>query len=92
MYSTLDTFLGLKDFPERPSSTPIRKQRNLELSAEEKEYNKNHSRKKILIEHIICRLKKYRILADVFRNKLRKYNTMSDIVTGLKNYRMVNHT
>jgi hypothetical protein len=54
MYSTLDTFLGLeKDFPERPSSTPIRKQRNLELSAEEKEYNKNHSRKKILIEHTI---------------------------------------
>ena len=30
-----------------------RKQRNLELSAEEKEYNKSHSRKKILIEHTI---------------------------------------
>ena len=30
-----------------------RKQRNLELSAEEKEYNKNHSRKRIVIEHTI---------------------------------------
>ena len=30
-----------------------RKQRNLELYAKEKEYNKNNSRKKILIEHTI---------------------------------------
>ena len=55
MYLTLDTPLGLeKDFPaEQLSSTPIRKKRNLELSSEEKEYNKNHSKKKILIEHTI---------------------------------------
>ena len=38
----------------------------------QKEYNKNHSKKRIVIEHTICRLKKYRILADVFRNKLKK--------------------
>jgi hypothetical protein len=50
----LDTFLGVeKDFSEQKSSIPIRKQKNLDLSAEEKEYNKNHSRKKILIEHTI---------------------------------------
>jgi hypothetical protein len=41
MYSNLDTFFGVeKDFPaEQLSSTPIRKQRNFELSAEEKEHN-----------------------------------------------------
>jgi hypothetical protein len=55
MYSNLDTFFGVeKDFPaEQLSSIPIRKQRNFELSAEEKEHNKNHSRKRILIEHTI---------------------------------------
>jgi len=41
--------------------------------------------------HVICRLKKYRILADVFRNKLKKYNKVSDIVSGLINYRVMNH-
>jgi hypothetical protein len=35
-------------------------------------------------------LKKYRILADVFRNRLRKYNKVSDIVSGLINYRIMN--
>jgi len=84
-------YLGVeKDFPEQISSLPNRKKRNQELSAEEKEYNKSHSKKRIVIEHTICRLKKYRILADVFRNRLRKYNKVSDIVSGLVNYRIMN--
>ena len=84
-------YLGVeKDFPEQKSSIPIRKQRNQQdLSQEEIDYNIIHSKKRIVIEHAICRLKKYRILADVFRNKLRKYNKMSDIVSGLVNYRIM---
>ena len=78
-----------KDFPEQLSSLPKKKKRNLELSQEEKDYNKNHSRKRIVIEHTICRLKKYRIMNDVFRNRLRKYNRISDIVAGLINYRIM---
>ena len=84
-------YLGIeKDFPEQLSSIPQRKKRNLDLSAEEMEYNKIHSKKRIVIEHAICRLKKYRILADVFRNRLKKYNKVSDIVAGLINYRIMN--
>ncbi len=85
-------YLGVgKDYPKQISSLPYRKKRNHKLSKEEKEYNKNHSKKRIIIEHSICRLKKYRILADVFRNKLRKYNKVSDIVSGLINYKIMNH-
>ena len=83
-------YLGVeKDFPEQLSSIPNRKKRNLELTQEEIEYNKIHAKKRIVIEHTICRLKKYRILADIFRNKLRKYNKVSDIVSGLINYRIM---
>ena len=86
-------YLGVeKEFPEQKSSIHIRKKRNQELSQEEeKEYNKNHSKKRIVIEHTICRLKKYRIMSDIFRNRLRKYNRISDIVSGLVNYRILNH-
>ena len=80
-----------KDCPDQLSALPYKKKRNHEdLSQEEKEYNKIHSKKRIVIEHTICRLKKFRILADVFRNKLRKYNKVSDIVAGLVNYRITN--
>jgi DDE superfamily endonuclease len=83
-------YLGVeKDFPEQISSLPNRKKRSQkDLSHEEKECNRNHhSRKRIVIEHTICRLKKYRIMGDIFRNRLRKYNRVSDIVSGLVNYR-----
>ncbi|HEY6537102.1 MAG TPA: transposase family protein [Candidatus Nitrosocosmicus sp.] len=65
-------YLGVEtDFLEQLSSIPNRKQRNLELSQEEKEYNMDHSKKRIVIEHTICRLKKYRIMSDIFRNRLK---------------------
>jgi hypothetical protein len=84
-------FLGVeKDFPEHLSSLPIKKEKGCELTAEEKEYNRDHSAKRIMIEHVICRLKKYRIMNDVFRNRLRKYDRISDIVSGLVNYRIMN--
>ena len=91
MYLTLDTLDVETDFLEQLSFIPNRKKRNRDLSQEEKEYNINHSKKRIVIEHTICRLKKYRIMSDVFRNRLKKYNRISDIVIGLVNYRIMNH-
>jgi len=83
-------YLGVeKDFPQQISSLPNRKERNLQSSVEQKEFNRGHAKKRIVIEHTICRLKKYRILADVFRNRLNKHNKISDIVSGLINYRIM---
>ncbi len=85
-------FLGAeKDFPEQKSLLPIKKEKNCELTTEEKEYKRNHSAKRIVIEHAICRIKKYRIMNDIFRNRLRKYDRISDIVSGLVNYRIMNN-
>ncbi len=84
-------YLGVgKDYPEQLSSLPYKKKKDQELSAEEKECNKSHSKKRMVIEHTICRMKKYRIMGDIFRNRLRKYNMASDIVSGLVNYRIMN--
>ena len=85
-------YLGVeKDFmPEQLSALPCKKKRNQDLSQEEIDYNIIHSKKRIVVEHTICRLKKYRIMSDIFRNKLRKYDIISDIVSGLVNYRIMN--
>ena len=89
------TFLDIgieKDFSQQLFALPYKEKRNRKSSQEEeKDYNKDHSKKRIVIEHTICRLKKFRILADVFRNKLRKYDNISDIVSGLINYRIMNY-
>ena len=84
---TLDIGVG-KDHPEQLSSLPNKKKKDQGLSAEEKERNKSHSKKRIVIEHtIICRMKKHRIMGDIFRNRLRNYDRVSEIVSGLVNYR-----
>ncbi len=84
-------YLGVeKDFPEQLSALPYRKKRNQKLSQEEKDLNKSHSKRRIVIEHTICKLKKYRIMSDIFKNRLRKYDKVSDIVAGLINYKIMN--
>jgi len=85
-------YLGVeKDFPQQLSALRHKRNRNQEelLPQAEKEHNKIHSKKRIIVEHTICRLKKYRIISDIFRNKLRKYNKISNIVAGLVNYRIM---
>ncbi len=83
-------FLGVeKDFPEQKSSLPFKKNKGKPLPVEEKEYNRIHARARVLIEHAICRIKKFRIMSDVFRNRLKRYNGISDVVSGLVNYRIM---
>jgi hypothetical protein len=83
-------FFGVeKDFPEQKSSLPFKKKRNKPMPVEEKEYNRIHARARVVVEHTICRIKKFRIMCDIFRNRLKRYNRISDIVTGLVNYRVM---
>ena len=63
---------------------PFRKKRKKsELSNEEKRYNRKHSRLRAIAEHTICRIKKFGIMGTKFRNKLRRYDNVSSIVSGL---------
>ena len=51
-------YLGVeKDFPDRLSALPYKKKRNQFLSDDKKEYHKIHSKKRIIVEHTISRLK-----------------------------------
>ena len=84
-------FFGVEtDYSKQKSSLPIKRKKNQILTKKEEEYNRNHSSRRIVVEHAICRLKKYRILNDVFRNRLKKYDRISDMIAGLVNYRIMN--
>jgi hypothetical protein len=84
-------FFGVEtDYSKQKSSLPIKRKKNQILTKKEEEYNRNHSSRRIVVEHAICRLKKYRIMNDVFRNRLRKYDRISDMIAGLVNYRIMN--
>jgi hypothetical protein len=60
-----------------------------ELTCEEKVYNQRLSGERVVVEHAISRVKKFRIMAHEFRNRLKHYDTMTDIVCGLVNLRII---
>ena len=41
------------------------------------------------VEHAISKVKKFNIMGTRFRNRLKRYNHASDIVSGLVNFRIM---
>jgi hypothetical protein len=81
---------GVKnDFPTVKYVLPFRKKRKSELSGGEKKRNRKHSKLRVIVEHTICRIKKFGIMVTKFRNKLGRYDHASDIVSGLVTFRIM---
>jgi hypothetical protein len=86
-------YMGVQnDFPTVKSVLPFRKKKNSILSNEERTCNRKHSQLRIIVEHAICRIKKFGIMGTKFRNKLGRYDRTSDIVSGLVNFRIMMRT
>ena len=82
-------YLGVeKDFPDQISILPYKKKKGKELLDYQKEWNKIQSKIRIKVEHAISKIKKFRISSDTFRNRLCRYDIISDIVCGLVNFKI----
>ncbi|HEY5630488.1 MAG TPA: transposase family protein [Nitrososphaeraceae archaeon] len=85
-------YLGVQnDYPTGKYKLPFKKKRGgvSELSKEEKRHNKIHSRLRAVIEHTVSKIKKFGIMGTKFRNRLRRYDHASDIVSGMVNFRIM---
>ncbi|MDG6964325.1 MAG: transposase [Nitrososphaerota archaeon] len=59
------------------------------LTPRQKAFNRALSKARVVVEHTISRLKKFNIFGTEFRNRLRHYDVMTDIVSGLVNMRIL---
>ena len=64
-------------------TTPHKKSKKKALTDEQREENKVLSGKRIFIEHLMCRLKVFRILSHQFRLNSRRYRTVMLAICGL---------
>ena len=87
-------YMGVQnDFPTVKSVLPFRKNRKKsELSNEEKKHNRKHSKLRVIVEHTVSRIKKFGIMGTKFRNRLKRYDHASDIVSGLINFKIMMRT
>jgi len=92
-------YVGVKDdFPNLNCVVPFKKKnpgrgkvgvRAEELSAGQKAANKTQAKERIVVEHTNSRLKKFLIWGGEFRNRAKRYDVMTDVVSGLINFRVL---
>ncbi len=86
------------DFPELNAMIPFKRknpgrghrgEKGEKLTPEQRSFNKELSKARVVVEHTISRLKKFNIFGTEFRNRLKNYDAMTDIVSGLVNFRIM---
>jgi hypothetical protein len=91
-------YLGIRDdYPKLNCMLPFKKKnpgrgkrgvKAQELSVEQRASNMALSKERVVVEHTNSRVKKFHIFGDEFRNRLKRYDIMTDIVCGLVNFRI----
>jgi hypothetical protein len=86
-----------KDYPKLKCEVPFKRRspgrgklgvKAKEFTPEQKAFNARLSKERVVVEHTVSRVKKFRIWAGEFRNHLKHYDIMTDIVCGLVNLRI----
>ena len=67
------------------SVVPIKHKRGEKLSPEEKRFNKKVSSERTPVEHVIGCLKVFKILADKYRNRRRRFALRFNLIAGFYN-------
>ena len=68
------------------SETPKKKPKGGELTADEKCENRRISRDRILIENINAKIKVFKITANKYRNRRRRFALRMSLICGLINF------
>jgi len=68
------------------SETPKKKTKKRPLSKEEKANNRRINSERIGIENTNCRLKRFRIIADRYRNRRKRFGLRLSLFCGLYNF------
>ena len=80
-------YQGLAKLHEK-SRTPRKKPRKGELTDEQKRGNRELARRRVVVEHVIRRLKIFRILAERYRNRRNRFSLRFNLIAGLHNYEL----
>lgn len=78
-----------KDFPNLKVKIPIKKPKGRKLTKEQKKYNKKLAKERVVVENSIGKVKRFRIMGDEFRKRLGRYDTISEIICGIVNFKML---
>jgi hypothetical protein len=77
-------FQGILEF-HKNSLTPVKKSKNKPLTADDKAFNHALSKRRIVIENINRRIKRFDIFSDCYRNKRKRHGLRMTIMCAIHN-------
>lgn len=68
------------------SRTPHKRWKGKPLDGEQKTYNRGLAKERMLVEHVIRKLKVWRILKDTYRHRRRRFSLRLNLLAALYNH------
>ena len=70
---------------DQNAQIPHKKPKGGELTPEQKQWNRQHAKQRIKVEHTNRELKIFRILSETYRNRRQGHNLKVNIIAGIVN-------
>ena len=80
-------YTGIFKF-HKNSILPKKRSKNNPLSRKDKRNNKKLSSQRVLIEHVIGKIKIFRILSDKYRNRRDRFDLRFKLIAGFYNFEL----
>ena len=78
-------YLGIAKLHAK-SRQPRKRSKKRPLTKADKQFNREVSRERILNEHVIGALKRFRIISDRYRNRRRRFGLRFNLIAGIYNH------
>jgi hypothetical protein len=80
-------YLGIVKL-HKNSLLPKKKSKKNPLSKKDKQNNKKLSSQRILVEHVIGKVKVFKILSDRYRNRRKRFGLRFNLIAGIYNFEL----
>lgn len=71
------------------SKTPKKKSKHHPLTPEQKKSNRGLARQRIFVEHVIGKLKIFRILGERYRNRRKRFGLRFNLIAAIYNLELI---
>lgn len=80
-------YQGLKKIHSN-SSMPKKKSKKKPLTSQDKQQNRELSSQRVVNEHVIGMIKRFKIVADKYRNRRKRFGLRFNLIAGICNYEL----
>jgi hypothetical protein len=88
--AVVDTgYLGIVRFHAN-SVIPVKRSKKRPLNKEDKAFNRRVSSERVLNEHVVGLIKRFKIVSDRYRNRRKRFSLRFNLIYGICNYEKVN--